>query len=179
MTAYSRRYSGQWSADRRCAAGVAADAAFASILRQRRPSTRRRSSDSVAAGALPADRTTLDGGLEWQRERERFGRGAPGLKAIELDGAGADARQHGRAGIVSAELAELPLLCQHPERVAYLRLQCAVEVMRARPPLETIPARYRRHRPSLQLLAEPVYRACNRHGHASLSCASTATLRSR
>ena len=48
-------------------------------------------------------------------------------------------REDRRAGVVAAELAHLPLARQHPERVAHLGPQRAVELVGARPALEPVP----------------------------------------
>ena len=189
-TAYSCRYAGQWSAARRSCRGrcrrrglrqhLAPAPAEGKPQVERQRACRRSASGSGAAprsfrAAAPA--------------RTARPRRLPGWKRSNCVALGADARQHRRPGIVAAELAELPLLGQHPQRVAHLGLQRAVEVVRARPSLEAVPARHRRHRaaPSaarrvrIPCLQSPWSRVLElrQHGHVAQQVVGDGDLRER
>ena len=92
-------------------------------------------------------RAALDLCLQRLVGRESLHWTLPGLEAVDPHDVDAGARQHGRAGVVALELAHLPLPRQHPQRVAHLRLQRAIEVVRPRPPFQPVPARDRRVQP--------------------------------
>ena len=49
--------------------------------------------------------------------------------------------EDGRACIIAFEFADLPLACEHPERIANFGLERAIEIGRARAALQTIPRR--------------------------------------
>jgi hypothetical protein len=52
--------------------------------------------------------------------------------------------EDGRSRIVRSELADLPLLREHPQRIADLDSEGAVEVGAPRPPLQPVPERHGR-----------------------------------
>jgi hypothetical protein len=104
----------------------------------------------LLAVPLPADAPSLDLRLERDLGRERLARAAARLVPRQRRGPHAHLGEDRRPGVVGLELADLPLLAQHPERVAHLRLQRAIEVVSARPALEPVPHGDRRERPLLE-----------------------------
>jgi len=86
----------------------------------------------------------LDGRLERQPLVERLHRTRAGPVLRQARRVDTQLREHRRAGVAAAELPHLPLLREHPERVAHLRAERALEALRARPALDPVPHRHRR-----------------------------------
>src|SRR5215469_6872059 len=88
-------------------------------------------------------RTAFDLGLERSRRVEQLGLAAPRLILGQPGFLHQQLREYRRTGIVTTELARLPLLGQHPQSITHLSLQRSVEALAARPALQTIPRRDR------------------------------------
>ncbi len=109
-----------------------------------RPMTSRRSSATSRPPSTSGSGRRSHLRLQRPVRRERLGRAVAGPVPGERRVADVQLREERRAGVVAAELVELPLAREHPQRVAHLGAQRPVERLRARAPLEAVPHRDRR-----------------------------------
>src|SRR5690606_10064262 len=100
------------------------------------------------------DRAALDFRLKWHALFKWFGAVPVWTIFLQARRRQVHARQDRRSGIVTDELAHLPLPREEPQRVADLGLQRAVEIQRARAAFQPVPEGDRRERAFHQFLLD-------------------------
>ena len=99
-----------------------------------------------AAGEAQRQWPRFDTRLERDTVVERLGAAVDRAIGVELRARDLDADIDRRTRVVAEKLTHLPLARQHPQRVADLGGQCAIEALDARSPLQAVPDRDARQR---------------------------------